>query len=405
MSMSNKGRIVRWAPFALWVAIGMLIGGCGPHGPRGPQGPMGPPEVGVVELKTERVVLTTELPGRTAAYRVAQIRPQVNGLIVKRAFQEGSTVKAGDILYQIDSAPYQAAYDQAKAAVAMAKANLPAVRAREERFKKLVVSHAVGQQDYDDTLAALHRLEAQLKVSEAAMESAKIQLSYTPIQAPIPGRIGLSSVTEGALVIAYQPLPLATIQQLDPIYVNVAQSTTELQALKRRLADGRLTRDGENQNKVILLREDGTPYSQEGTLEFRDVTVDPSTGSVILRIVVPNPDGELLPGMFVRAVLKEGVKEQAVLVPQSGVSRTPRGEAFAWTVAPDGTAAMRMLTLDRAIGDKWLVHSGLATGDRVIVEGTQRLRPGVPVKAAPFHPEGTSEPPPEKAMSPSNPTK
>ena len=405
MSMSNKGRIVRWTPFALWVAIGMLMGGCGPRGPRGPQGPMGPPEVAVVTIQPERVVLTTELPGRTAAYRMAQIRPQVNGLIIKRPFKEGSTVKAGDILYQIDSAPYQAAYDQAEAAVAMAKANLPAVRAREERFKKLVVSHAVGQQDYDDTLAALHRLEAQLKVSEAAMKSAKIQLSYTPIKAPIPGRIGRSSVTEGALVIAYQPIPLATIQQLDPIYVDVAQSTTELQALKHRLADGRLIRDGENQNKVTILREDGTPYSQEGTLEFRDVTVDPSTGSVILRIVVPNPDGELLPGMFVRAVLKEGVKEQAVLVPQSGVSRTPRGEAFAWVVAPDGTAAMRMLTLDRAIGPQWLVHSGLATGDQVIVEGTQRLRPGVPVKTAPFNPEGASGPPPEKAMSPSGPAK
>jgi membrane fusion protein (multidrug efflux system) len=361
---------------------------------------MGPPEVSVVTIKTERLVLTTELPGRTAAYRLAEIRPQVNGLILKRAFTEGSDVKAGDLLYQIDPAPYQAAYDQAKAAVAMAEANLPAVRSREERFKELVASHAVGQQDYDDALAALRQVEAQLAVSKAAMESTKINLSYTPIKAPISGRIGRSCVTEGALVTAYQPVPLATIQQLDPIYVDVPQSTTELLHLQQRLGDGRLTHDGVNQNKVELIQEDGTSYPLEGTLEFRDITVDPTTGSVILRIVVPNPDSALLPGMFVRAVLKEGVNEQAILVPQPGVSRNQKGDPFALVVDAAGTVEQRMLTLDRAIGNKWLVSSGLAVGDRVIVEGLQRVRPGASVKVVSLGAEPTGKPEADETSQP-----
>jgi len=345
---------------------------------------MGPPEVSVVAMKTERVVLTTELPGRTAAYRTAEIRPQVNGLILKRAFKEGADVHAGDLLYQIDPAPYQAVYDQAKAAVAMAEANLPAARSREERFKKLVESHAVGQQDYDDALAALRRLEGQLGVSKAAMESAQINLSYTPIKAPISGRIGRSRVTEGALVTAYQPVPLATIQQLDPIYVDVPQSTAEMLRLKQRLADGRLDPDGESQNEVTILQADGTPCLQKGSLEFRDVTVDPSTGSVILRVVVPNPDGALLPGMFVRAVLKEGANEKAILIPQQCVSRNRKGMPFVMVVGDDEKVAMKMLTLDRSVGDKWLVSSGLNPGDQVIIEGLQRVRPGTPVKVVPL---------------------
>ena len=371
------------AALSALITASFLLGGCGPRGPRGPQ-KMGPPEVSVVAMKTERVVLTTELPGRTAAYRTAEIRPQVNGLILKRAFKEGADVHDGDLLYQIDPAPYQAAFDQVKAAVAMAEANLPAARSREERFKKLVESRAVGQQDYDDALAALRRLEGQLGVSKAAMESAQINLSYTPIKAPISGRIGRSRITEGALVTAYQPIPLATIQQLDPIYVDVPKSTVEMLRLRRRLTDGQLSHDGENQSKVEIIQEDGTPYSLEGTLAFRDVTVDPTTGSVILRVVVPNPDGMLLPGMFVRAVLNEGVQEEAILVPQQGVSRNPKGMPFALVVDDNGAVAMKMLTLDRALGDRWLVSSGLDAGDRVIVEGLQRVRPGASVKVVPF---------------------
>ena len=381
MLTQQKNRQVA-ALFALISAI-FLLGGCGPRGPRGPQ-QMGPPEVSVVAMNTERVVLTTELPGRTAAYRTAEIRPQVNGLILKRAFKEGADVHAGDLLYQIDPAPYQAAFDQAKAVVSMAEANLPAARSREERFKKLVESHAVGQQDYDDALAALRRLEGQLGVSKAAMESAQINLSYTPIKAPISGRIGRSRVTEGALVTAYQPVPLATIQQLDPIYVDVPKSTVEMLRLRRRLTEGQLSHDGENQSKVEIIQEDGTPYPLEGTLAFRDITVDPSTGSVILRVVVPNPDGMLLPGMFVRAILKEGVNDAAILVPQQCVSRNRKGMPFVMVVGDDGTVAMKMLTLDRSVGDKWLVSSGLNLGDQVIIEGLQRVRPGTPVKVVPL---------------------
>jgi len=375
----------------------LTVGGCKQKG--GP--PPGSPEVAVVTVHPERVVITTELPGRTSAFRIAEIRPQVNGLILKRSFEEGSDVNEGDMLYQIDPAPYQAAYDQAKAAVAMAEARLPALRAREKRFKDLVGSHAVGQQDYDDALAALRQLEAQLDASKAAMESAKINLSYTPIKAPISGRIGRSNITEGALVTAYQPIPLATIQQLDPIYVDVPQSTTELLRLQKHLKDGRLNHDGTNQNKVKLILEDGTIYSRQGVLQFQDVTVDPTTGSVILRVVFPNPQGVLLPGMFVRAVIKEGVKEQAILVPQQGVSRNPKGEPVALIVDAEDKVQQRMLTLDRAIGNKWLVSSGLKPGDRVIVEGVQKIRPGVSVKVVPFDVGRKDSPAREKTVQPS----
>jgi membrane fusion protein, multidrug efflux system len=367
-------------------ATGLLMVACGPHGPRG-QRPE--PEVSVITIHTEPVVLTTELPGRTAPFRIAEIRPQVSGLIQKRLFTEGSNVKAGQVLYQIDPAPYQAAYDQAKAAVAMAEANLPALRSREERLKGLVAIHAVGQQDYDDAVAALNRMGAQLQASKASMESAKINLSYTPIKAPISGRIGRSSVTEGALVTAYQPVAMATIQQLDPVYVDVPQSTTELLRLKRRLADGRLDKNG-TQNKVRIILEDGTKYPLEGTLQFRDVSVDPTTGSVILRVVVPNPDGVLLPGMFVRAVIEEGTKTDAILVSQQAVSRTPKGDPYALIVDAGGKVLQRVLTLDRAIGSNWLVSSGLASGDHVIMEGLQKVRAGASVKTVPFNKDATT---------------
>jgi membrane fusion protein, multidrug efflux system len=364
----------------LTLALIFLLAGCGPRGPKGAQQNAGA-EVGVVTIQAERAVLTNELPGRTVASRVADIRPQVNGLILKRAFVEGAFVKEGELLYQIDPAQYQAAYNQAKASVAIAEANLPAVSSREERFKKLLESRAVGQQDYDNALAASRQAVAQLELSKATLEIANINLSYTPIKAPISGRIGRSNVTEGAMVTAYQPVPLATVQQLDPIYVDVPQSTTELLRMQHTMQSGSSRAKSAGENKVAIVREDATPYPLEGTLEFQDVTVNPATGSVILRIVVPNPKSELLPGMFVRVVLTEGVIEQAILVPQSGVSRTQKGEAFSWVVDETGKAAMRMLTIDRAIGNKWLVSSGLSAGDQVIVEGVQRLRPGVPVTA------------------------
>ncbi len=361
-------------------AVSLITTGCGRRANKQAQ-PKGP-EVKVVAIKTERVVLTSELPGRTAASRVSEIRPQVSGLIIKRAFEEGSFVHEGDLLYQIDPVHYKAAYDQAKAAVSMAEANLPAVRSRVERYKELVTSHAIGQQEYDDAFAALRQAEAQLEVSKAALEIAEIKLSYTPIKAPISGRIGRSNVTEGSMVVEYQQMPLATIQQLDPIYVDVTQSTAEMLKLQGRMKEGTFKADSDGQSKVKIIKEDGSVYPIEGMLEFRDVTVSPTTGSVVLRIVVPNPDSMLLPGMFVRAILTEGYIDQGILLTQTAVIRDQKGQPYVWLVDAEGKAEMRMVTVDRAIGDKWLVSSGLSAGDRVIIEGIQRVRNGVPVVIA-----------------------
>jgi membrane fusion protein, multidrug efflux system len=404
--------IINWCkPTAAagFVLAGLMLSGC-----RSQTVPpaAGPPEVAVVTIQPEPVVLTTELPGRISAYLVAEIRPQVSGLLQKRLFEEGANVRQGDLLYQIDPTPYQAAYDQAKAALAtaeanvataeanvvMAEANLPAIRSRAERLKGLVAIHAVGQQDYDDANAALRQAEANLlvrktavdvnrtavEVNRAAMESARINLSYTPVRAPISGRIGKSTITVGAMVTAYQPVPLAVIQQLDPIYVDVTQASADLLRLRRSVESGNLKHDGVSQRKVGLLLEDGTTYSLKGTLQFRDVTVDPTTGSVTLRLVFSNPKQVLLPGMFVRAIVEEGMNEQALFVPQQGVSRDPKGNPIALVVDENNKIALRALELDRAMGDRWLVTKGLGPGDRVIVEGSERLRPGTSVRAVPF---------------------
>jgi membrane fusion protein (multidrug efflux system) len=374
--------IVPALSLCLAAAAATLTLACG----KGRSGPpqQGPVEVGTVTVNPEKVVLTTELPGRTSPYLVAEVRPQVNGLIRERAFEEGSNVKAGALLYQIDPAPYQAAYEQAKATLAMAEANVPAARLRAERLKGLVEIRATGRQNYDDALAALQQAEASVAASRAAVESARINLSYTPIRAPIPGRTGKSSVTVGALVTAYQPVPLAVVQQLDPIYVDVTQSSADLLRLRQSLESGRLKRSGESWSRVKLILEDDKVYSREGKLKFRDVTVDPTTGSVSLRMVFPNPDNVLLPGMFVRAIVEEGVNEEAILAPQQGVTRDQKGLPYALVAGKDGKVEQRMLTLDRTIGDRWLVTKGLAAGDRVIVDGLQRIRPGADVKAVPF---------------------
>ncbi len=340
-------------------------------------------EVGTVVVGTERAVLTTELPGRTVPFMVAEIRPQVNGIIQKRLFEEGSDVRAGSTLYQIDPAPYKAAYDQAMAALSVAESKVPAARSRAERFKGLVAIHAVGEQDYDDAVAALRSAEAGVVSAKAVAENARINLEYTPIKSPIKGRIGRSSVTVGALVNAYQGSPLAVVQQMDPIYVDVIQSSAEVLRLRRKMESGRLVQDKDAWSKVRLLMEDGTPYSLEGTLKFRDITVDPSTGSVTLRAVFPNPDNILMPGMFVRAVVEEGVNETALFVPQQGVSRDTKGTPTALVVDKDGKVELRVLEVERAIGDKWIVTKGLSTGDQVIVEGGQKVRPGASVKVVP----------------------
>jgi membrane fusion protein (multidrug efflux system) len=341
-------------------------------------------EVATIVVAPQRVVLTTELPGRTSAFRVAEIRPQVNGLIQKRLFTEGSDVTAGQALYQIDPAQFQAAFDSATAALNRVEANLPAVRARAERFEGLVADKAVSQQNSDDASAALKQAESDIQYYKATAESARINLGYTKITSPISGRIGRSTVTDGAIVTAYQGAPLATIQQLDPIYVDVPQSTNELLRLERRLANKQITAGGEGSNRVLLTLDDGTQYSLPGTLQFRDTEVDSSTASVTLRAVFPNPQGLLLPGMFVRAVVQEGINDQAIMVPQQSVSRDTKGNPIALVVNAKSTIEMRQLVLDRAIGNQWLLVSGISSGDHLVVEGLQKARPGMPAREVPF---------------------
>jgi len=360
------------------VAGGLLVG-CGKK-----EQARAVPEVAVVTLQPERVAITFELPGRTSAFLMAEVHPQVNGIVQKRLFTEGSDVKEGEALYQIDPRPYQAAYDTAAAALARGEANLPAIRKRAERFKALAADNAVGQQDYDDATAALKQAEAEVQALRAGVESARINLGYTRIVASISGRIGKSNVTPGALATAYQGPAFATIQQLGQVYVDSPQSSATLLGIQRNLAAKRIKGGTPEQAKVKLLLEDGTPYPQTGILKFSDVTVDPSTGSQILRMVFPNPNHTLLPGMYVRAIVEEGVAEQAILVPQQGVSRDPKGNAIALVVDGSDKVEQRTLKVDRAIGSKWLVTEGLKAGDRVILEGLQKVRPGAAVKVVPF---------------------
>jgi len=348
------------------LVVGLILGGCGQKTTKAPQ----TPEVAVVTIQTKPVAITTDLTGRTSANLVAEVRPQVSGVIQKRLFTEGSDVRAGQVLFQIDPALYQAA-------LARSEANLAAIQLKADRLRELLAEKAVSRQDYDDATAAL-------KQTQADIQTARINLKYTTITAPISGRIGKSSVTEGALVTAQQPTALATIQKLNPMYVDITQSTGDLLRLRRGLKEGRLSQNEANQKKVQLILEDGTAYPLAGTLQFRDVTVDPTTGSVILRAIFPNPNGVLLPGMFVRAVLQEGVYKEAILIPQQAVSRDPKGNPLTLIVDAKGTVQQRPLVLDRAIGDAWLVSSGLAQGERVIVEGMLKVKPGIPVKAVPF---------------------
>ncbi len=363
------------------LVIVLSLTGCGNKKQRS----QGPPEVSVVVMQYERVPIITELPGRTSAFLIAEVRPQVNGIIKKRLFTEGSDVKAGEALYQIDPALYQAALDNASASLARAEANLPPIRSKAQRYKELVDIKAVSRQEYEDITAAHMQAEADVKYWKAAVQTARINLGYTRVSAPIAGRIGKSNVTVGALATANQPLAFTTIQKLDPVYVDAMQSSSNLLKLKHNMSSGQIKGDGPDQAKVRLVLEDGTAYPHEGTLKFSDVTVDPSTGSYILRMVFPNPKNTLLPGMYVRALVQEGVAEQAILVPQQGISRDPKGNPYALVVDAKEKVELRMLTTDRALGDKWLVTSGLAPGDRVIVEGLQRVRPGVPVKVVPFN--------------------
>lgn len=405
--------------------VGLLLAaGCGARKPAA-AAPMPPPEVAVVTVQPERAAITAEFPGRVSAFLVAEVRPQVSGIVKDRLFTEGSDVKAGDVLYQIDPALFQAACDSAAANLAVTQkaadraraalgaglaaikrqqATLDLARTNRQRFEALVKEGAVAVSQCDQAVteanvaeATLSAVEAQLESDRAAVaaaeaaiqqataaqETARINLGYTRIVAPISGRIGKSSVTIGALATAYQPVPFTTIQQLDPVYVDAPQSSASLLRLKQSLPTESARNDAAAA-KVALLLEDSTAYPQEGALRFADVTVDPSTGSFSLRMVFPNPNGMLLPGMFVRAVVNEQTQEQAILVPLQAVARDPRGSPLALVVNAGGQIEQRALTLDRTLGGRWLVTSGLAAGDRVVAEGMQKVRPGMTVKQVPF---------------------
>jgi membrane fusion protein (multidrug efflux system) len=335
------------------------------------------PEVGVMTLHPHPVTITTDLPGRTVAYRIAEVRPQVSGVIRKRLFTEGGEVNAGQQLYQIDPAPFQANLESAQASLARAQATLTSARLLVQRYKPLTEAHAVSQRDYDNAVAAQDQAAADVASAKAAVDTAHINLAYTRVLSPISGRCGRSSVTEGALVDANQSTALVVVQQLDPIYVDVTQPSTMLLRLQREFASGQLKKVGETQAQAKLTLEDDTPYEQTGKLQFAEVTVDSGTGSVTLRAVFPNPQHMLLPGMFVHEQLDEGVNENGLLVPQRAVTHNQFGEATTMVVRADNKVGAHVIKTDRAIGDQWLVSDGVAAGDRVIVVGLQRLGPGV----------------------------
>jgi len=363
------------------VAAALFLAACSPAGAQGPAGAVAAPApVSVLTLQPQRAELSTELAGRTVAYQSAEVRPQVNGIVKTRAFTEGSDVKAGQLLYQIDPASYQAARDSAQAALSKAEANLGTARLKAGRYEELAGIDAVSKQLRDDAQAALKQAQADVAAARAALLSAQIDLDRTRVSAPIAGRIGRSAVTPGALVTANQAAAMATLQQLDPIYVDVTQTSAELLRLQRDLAEGRLQRDAVGQARVKLLLEDGSTYAQEGRLQFSELQVDATSGSVTLRAQFPNPGRQLLPGMYVRAQVQSGVQAQALLVPQSAISRDARGNATAM-VLKDGKAEARQLQTGAVVNGQWLVTSGLAAGDQLIVDGLQRLRAGSPVQA------------------------
>lgn len=374
----------RVKPLGLALIAGFLLVACGDKqqdaGPPGGGSP-GAPAVTVVTVRSESVPVVSDLPGRTSPYMIAEVRPQVSGIVKQRHFKEGSEVKPGQVLYQIDPAPYQAALDSVRAELVRAEANAEAVRLRAERYAELVKIEAVSKQDNEEAMAAMKQAQADIGSAKAALQKAKIDLGYTRVTSPIAGRIGRSTVTAGALVTASQAAPLATVQKLDPIYVDLTQSSGELLRMRRGLESGKFSRDGPDAVPVQLLLEDGSVHGAEGKLAFSEVTVDQDTGSVTLRAVFPNPKGELLPGMYVRARLSQGMQANVILVPHAAVSRDPKGNANVLVVNGEGKVEARTVKAGRSYGDQWVVTEGLAAGDRVIVEGLQRVKPGMPVEA------------------------
>ncbi len=343
-----------------------------------PQG--GPVEVSVVTMKAESLALTKDLPGRTSAVRVAEIRPQVNGIIQKRLFEEGGMVEEGQQLYQIDPAPYAAAYNSAKADLQKAEANAKSAEARAMRYEELVKIGGISQQEYDDAKASLAQGQADVAIARASLATAKINLDYTKVMSPISGRIGQSNVTEGALVTANQANALATVQQLDRIYVDVSQSSEEILRLRRQYAAQTMPESGGVSPSVQLI-VDGTVMGEQGELQFSDASVNPTTGTVLLRALFPNPDSEILPGMFVHARLEQWRDDRALLVPQQAVSRQADGGVTVWVVGAGDKVNPRPISVTEVIGDRWLVSAGLTPGDKVVVEGTMKVQPGATVKA------------------------
>jgi membrane fusion protein (multidrug efflux system) len=368
-------------PTSLVLLSAIFLAACGGNTEPGPAPGAAAPAVTVMTVQTESVPVATELPGRTSPYQIAELRPQVSGIVKQRLFKEGSEVKAGQVLYQIDPATYQAAYDSARASLVRAEANFYAARLKAERFAELVKIDAVSKQANDEADAAQKQSQADIGSAQAALDKARIDLGFTRVTSPIAGRIGRSTVTPGALVTANQAAALATVQQLDPIYVDLTQSSAELLRMKRDFESGRLQRAGGNAVPVQLVLEDGSLYGAAGKLAVSEVTVDEGTGSVTLRAVFPNPTGELLPGLYVRARLSQGVNRDAVLVPHAAVSRDPRGNATVMVVNGGSKVEARIVKVEQSIGDKWVVTQGLAAGDRVIIEGLQKAKPGAPVQA------------------------
>ncbi len=367
----------RYRYLALSLAVALSLSACGGGEQEGRQG--GPGQVTVATLKSEQVGLTRELPGRTNAFLVAEVRPQVSGIVAKRLFTEGGLVSAGQPLYQIDDASYRAQANSARAQLVRAEATANAARLSAKRITELAKVDAVSQQDLENAVATQKQADADVGAAKASLDAANVTLGYARITAPIAGRIGKSSVTQGALVSAGQADALATVQQLDPIYVDLTQSAAELLELRRELAAGRLK---DNQTlPVTILLEDGAEFSHKGTLEFSEVSVDPTTGSYALRVKVDNPDQVLMPGMYVRAVVGSGVRENALLVPMQGIARDAKGDTTAMVVGKDNKVEVRPVKVSRALGDKWLVEDGLQPGDKVIVEGLQKIQPGMPVQA------------------------
>ncbi len=361
----------------------LLLASCGGGGDQQAGPPPGPPQVSVIEVRQQSVTLSTELPGRTSAYETSEVRPQVNGLVLARLFQEGDFVRAGQPLYRIDPSPYQAQVASARAAVARARAAIASSQALARRYGELVKINAISRQDFENATTSAQQAQADVAAQTAALRTAQIDLGRTTVRAAISGRIGRSTFTTGALVTASQTEPLTTIQRLDPIYVDIQQSSADLLRLRRQILSGALSRGG-GAARVKLKLEDGSDYGSEGTLKFADVTVDPTTGSQVIRAQFANPRGLLLPGMFVRAVLVEGTQANAILVPQRAVSRNEKGEATALVVGQDGKIAPRPLVTSRTIGADWLVTGGLKPGDKVVMEGAQNLQPGTAVKTAPY---------------------